>query len=785
MSAASLQSLHGWLAGPLEGLLVVAVEVAVLGALALTLERVLARRIRPSLRAALVAAVLVRAAVPVHVEVEGTTMARPSFSPGAPEPPVQDAVATAPRPDVEISSAVVMATEEPRPSRPERGPKASAGSRERAAGFAGSPRAPRRKAVPAPWRAWLALTWAAVAMVLLVRLVLGERRLRALLRAAHPASDRITGLVQDLRRDLGLRRAPQCLTVEAIGPAAVHGALRPRLLVHPGTDALPEAALRAVLTHELLHVKRRDLVWAPLLALLQVLWWPHPLVHLLGRRLRDVIEEARDAETCELETRTRTPKARLAYARLLLDLADAGQRRPLDPTASPIPSLDAVASDAAGLLPFALRGRALTRRITMIFDPPRTHPLATALGASALSAVVWFGFVAAKAPSAVAATEDRSGNDRVVVERQGPLPDWQAAIMARLSETIDHIEIDAPNVREAMVQFAEATGLGAVLHEDAELSWPVTFRAQQVTLGEVLDLITRHLDHGGWSLADGAVHVGQADDLKRRLELRLYRVEPVIRALNDGLVGDDRMEPDDLLHAVMNLSTLGDFSPFDLEGVSIDFWRGLLAVRTCDRHHRTIHQNLERLLDGSPEPDRSGTAWRAPLVAALEAPCACDPADFDNDGALLRWLVTEGGGLIDPVVLADTEDVMGELESSSHATSLREGTPIHELLDAMFAEQGLFVEVTSGVVVVSDRPRVAHHFYDLRPFLDATDAGVASLADELTDFLQADVSPRTWDDVVTCFSTNVGNQLVVAQLDREQAQVKALLDQLLRAVSGH
>jgi len=72
--------------------------------------------------------------------------------------------------------------------------------------------------------------------------------------------------------------------------------LRPIVFVPEITaDSASKADRNAILLHELLHVRRRDLFWQTLACLVQVAYWPHPLIHLMLRRLDSVRERACDA----------------------------------------------------------------------------------------------------------------------------------------------------------------------------------------------------------------------------------------------------------------------------------------------------------------------------------------------------------------------------------------------------------------------------------------------------------------------------------------------------------
>lgn len=96
--------------------------------------------------------------------------------------------------------------------------------------------------------------------------------------------------------------------------------LLPRELV----EILSPAQLHAVLLHELIHLRRRD-VWLNFMqALLQIVYWWHPLVWLANARIRQVREEAVD-DAVMLALRDDAD----AYAPTLLEVAKLALNRPL------------------------------------------------------------------------------------------------------------------------------------------------------------------------------------------------------------------------------------------------------------------------------------------------------------------------------------------------------------------------------------------------------------------------------------------------------------------------
>ncbi|MDP2052987.1 MAG: M56 family metallopeptidase [Acidobacteriota bacterium] len=125
---------------------------------------------------------------------------------------------------------------------------------------------------------------AVVAAGIVLRLAwlgVGLRRLRSVARRAEPAAS-LAALSAQLQADLGAR-AELLLSDDVEGPATV-GVRRAVILVPRRIVELPQAVQRAVLCHELMHVRRRD--W--LVTVAEEVWcaflWFHPGVRLIASR---------------------------------------------------------------------------------------------------------------------------------------------------------------------------------------------------------------------------------------------------------------------------------------------------------------------------------------------------------------------------------------------------------------------------------------------------------------------------------------------------------------------
>jgi uncharacterized protein (TIGR03435 family) len=118
--------------------------------------------------------------------------------------------------------------------------------------------------------------------------VVQSMRVRAARKSARPADG-----------PLRLLRIPVLLTDSSVEPG-VFGVLRPVLLLPADiADRLSPEQLRAVVAHERIHVQRRDNLWAALHALVQAIFWFHPLVWWMGSRLVAEREQACDETVLE------------------------------------------------------------------------------------------------------------------------------------------------------------------------------------------------------------------------------------------------------------------------------------------------------------------------------------------------------------------------------------------------------------------------------------------------------------------------------------------------------
>lgn len=171
-----------------------------------------------------------------------------------------------------------------------------------------------------PWTQALAALWLAGVLVCAAHSVLAYRRSRQRAREAAPCTDAaLLGALRLAAEAHGLREPPQLRLCAHTDSPQLIGPWRPVLLL----PAQRMASLRAddldmALTHELVHLQRRDLWWGLLPAVAQHLFFFHPLVHLANREYALAREAACDAAVVAGHRHCRHD-----YARLLVQLGVA------------------------------------------------------------------------------------------------------------------------------------------------------------------------------------------------------------------------------------------------------------------------------------------------------------------------------------------------------------------------------------------------------------------------------------------------------------------------------
>lgn len=203
------------------------------------------------------------------------------------------------------------------------------------------------------------------------------RRVRAAVRAGSP---------------LALELSVPVLSSPALLEPGIFGIVRPVLLLPDGiTERLRHEQVKAILAHELCHVRRRDNLAAAVHMAVEAIFWFHPLVWWIGARLVEERERACDEEVLRLGNEPQV------YAESILQTC----RFYLE---SPLACMSGVT------------GSDLKKRIVRIMTHRVTHRLTlttklvlAAAAALAIAAPVTFGLVNAPQSEAAASTAESAG----------------------------------------------------------------------------------------------------------------------------------------------------------------------------------------------------------------------------------------------------------------------------------------------------------------------------------------------------------------------------------------
>ncbi len=146
------------------------------------------------------------------------------------------------------------------------------------------------------------LIWAGVAVLWLSFQLLQQRQFKThLMETSEIISEGLAAEVRYAAKHIELKTSPHVrLSNNNIGPL-VSGVLKPAVILPKAFETDFDAEQRGfALTHELAHLKRKDL-WVALTALVfRAVNWPNPIVHYAAHRLRADQEAACDAYVIRL-----------------------------------------------------------------------------------------------------------------------------------------------------------------------------------------------------------------------------------------------------------------------------------------------------------------------------------------------------------------------------------------------------------------------------------------------------------------------------------------------------
>lgn len=164
-------------------------------------------------------------------------------------------------------------------------------------------------------QAWLAPVWACGVLLLSIRMLWGCARVSRLKREGEVADRAVAASLERLAQRLRVtKRVRMLISSLAEGPSVV-GWMKPVVLLPAATVlGLSQEQLEAVLVHELAHIRRYDYLVNLIQMLIETLFFYHPAVWWISRRIRE------ERELCCDDIAVRTCGDAVCYARALTAL---------------------------------------------------------------------------------------------------------------------------------------------------------------------------------------------------------------------------------------------------------------------------------------------------------------------------------------------------------------------------------------------------------------------------------------------------------------------------------
>jgi beta-lactamase regulating signal transducer with metallopeptidase domain len=242
----------------------------------------------------------------------------------------------------------------------------------------------------------VALIWLFGVLFVLARAIVGHRCFiqRLASDSEENSNPDLDELLHDCCRRIGIARPPDLIHTSAIKVPAVCGVVKPAILLPSGlAGRLSRQELTFVLLHELVHLKRRDVLSGWIVYVLNAVHWFNPVLWLAASRFRGDRELACDAHVLALTGRASWHD----YGQTILAL--------LDNLVVPMRSAGAVGLGTQSTLRL---------RIAAIADPVIAHSRLSPLGLLVMLALGCATLTSPKRPGGATATTASANTDGLV-----------------------------------------------------------------------------------------------------------------------------------------------------------------------------------------------------------------------------------------------------------------------------------------------------------------------------------------------------------------------------------
>ncbi len=174
------------------------------------------------------------------------------------------------------------------------------------------------------WQGGIFLVWLVGVLVLSVLLIQRIFFVRGLIAQSEPAKNRLLDTLKECSVQLGIKRNIQMKLSHNASSPAVCGLFNPIILIPANlVSKISHDKFKAILIHELSHIKRNDLIVNCAQTILQILYFYNPLVWLANSIVRKIREQAVD----EMVLVALGAEAK-SYTTTLIDVAEMAFSRP-------------------------------------------------------------------------------------------------------------------------------------------------------------------------------------------------------------------------------------------------------------------------------------------------------------------------------------------------------------------------------------------------------------------------------------------------------------------------
>jgi len=451
----------------------------------------------------------------------------------------------------------------------------------------------------------VAAIWAFGAAIVLVRLIAGVVLVRRAMRRARPLdSADWRGPLFDAADRLELRDAPRLLLSADLPMPFVAGVLRPKIVLPDSAVAWNEDRRRAVLLHELAHVRRADLALNLIVRVVCALYWFHPLVRVAAHRMRADSERACD----DLVLQVGTPAS--TYADHLLDIVRRAGRSHTPAVALPMAQRNEFEGRMLAIL------EADVRR-----DPPRRRHAALAAAGGVMVVLALAAMTPAAADQATTNDAQRLAIDNPpnpVIEPPPP----PASRASPQPEARSDVDVDGEE-------------------EEAELAQPVKERAPQDTT--VVSALIAALQDSNAEVREEAVWA-----------LGSLEARSALSALMGIVANDAEAEVREM--AAWALVQIGDATAAGVLGDAVrnDADAEVRATAIWGLGQFGVETEAPALAEALSDSDaevRSRAAWALGTIAPASAPPALIRAVDDEDEEVREAAAWALGKIGDPAAL--------------------------------------------------------------------------------------------------------------------------------------